>query len=152
MQRLINHSVGSNSMQTDIPARQEGLLAWYGPELQSDTGQWVLQLGDAEIAEIEVAARKTIEQDMSIVEINKDNFPLPRLGPKLKELTRQLIDGIGFVLVRRIPVERYSAQQAATMFYGVGAYLGSARMQNAKGHVLGHVCARSSRPWPVARS
>ena len=42
-------------MQTDIPAPQEGLLAWYGPELQSDTGQWVLQLGDAEIAEIEVA-------------------------------------------------------------------------------------------------
>ncbi len=132
-------------MQTDIPARQEGLLAWYGPELQSDTDQWVLRLGDAEIAEIEVAARKTIEQDMSIVEINKENFALPRLGPKLEQLTRQLIDGIGFGLVRRIPVERYSVQQAATMFYGVGAYLGSARMQNAKGHVLGHVCDLNMR-------
>lgn len=58
MQRLINHSVGSNSMQTDIPARQEGLLAWYGTELQSDTDQWVLQLGDAEIAEIEFQGRE----------------------------------------------------------------------------------------------
>ncbi len=127
-------------MQTDIPVRQESLLAWYGPELQSDTDKWVLQLNDAEISEVEAAARNIVEQDKSIVEINKENFKLPLLGPRLEELTTQLIDGIGFGLVRRIPVERYSVQQAATMFYGIGAHLGNARTQNAKGHVLGHVC------------
>ncbi len=70
-------------MQTDIPARQENKLAWYGPELHSDTDQWVFQLDDAEIAEIEAAAEKISEQDKSIVEINKGNFPLPMLGPRL---------------------------------------------------------------------
>ncbi len=136
-------------MQVEIPARQDGMLAWYGPELQSDTDKWVLQLDDAEIAEVEIAARKIIEQDKSIVEINRENFPLPLLGPRLQELTDQLTKGIGFALLKRIPVERYSVQQAATMFCGVGAYLGSARMQNAKGHVLGHVCdldMRSDEP------
>ncbi len=126
-------------MQTDIPERQESKLAWYGPELHSDTDKWVFQLDDAEIAEIEAAAREITEQNKSIVEIDKENFPLPVLGPKLKNLTEQLIDGIGFALVRRIPIERYSVQQAASMFYGVGAHLGNARMQNARGHVLGHV-------------
>ncbi len=81
---LTNHKVGRNCMQTDIPARQEGKLAWYGPDLHSDTDKWLFQLDDAEIAEIEVAAKKTSEQDMPIVEINKDNFPLPLLGPRLE--------------------------------------------------------------------
>ena len=127
-------------MQTDIPARQAGKLAWYGPELHSDTEKWVFPLDDAEIADIEAAARKITEQDKPIVEINKENFPLPVLGPRLEKLTEQLIDGIGFALMSRIPVERYSVRQAATMFYGVGAHLGNACMQNARGHVLGHVC------------
>ncbi len=127
-------------MQTDIPARQESKLAWYGPELHSNTDQWVIQLDDAEIAEVEAAASKITEQDKPIVEINKENFPLPVLGRRLQKLTEQFIDGIGFALVSRFPVERYSVQQAATMFYGVGAHLGNARMQNARGHVLGHVC------------
>ena len=127
-------------MQKDIPTRQESKLAWYGPEVHSNTDKWVIHLHDSEIAEVEAAAGMITEQDKPIVEINKENFPLPVLGPRLEELTTQLLDGIGFALVSRIPVERYSVQQAATMFYGVGAHLGSARMQNALGHVLGHVC------------
>jgi len=128
-----------NRMNTDIPARQETRLAWYGPDLSSDTDAWVFQLEDAEVAEIEAAAEQSIGQGRSIVDINRENFPLPLLAPKLAKLSEQLVRGIGFALVKRIPVERYSAQQAATMFYGVGAHLGNARMQNASGHVLGHV-------------
>jgi len=30
-------------------------------------------------------------------------------------------------------------REAATVFFGLGAHLGSARSQNGKGHVLGHV-------------
>ena len=127
-------------MHTDIPSRQESPLAWYGPDLHADADKWVIQLSAAEIAEIEVAANKVAPHNRPIVEINKNNFPLPLLGPRLKKLSTQLIDGIGFALLRRIPVERYSVQQAAAMFYGIGAHLGYARMQNASGHVLGHVC------------
>ena len=127
-------------MHTDIPSRQESPLAWYGPDLHADADKWVIQLSAAEIAELEVAANKVAAHNRPIVEINKNNFPLPLLGPRLKKLSTQLIDGIGFALLRRIPVERYSVQQAASMFYGIGAHLGNARMQNASGHVLGHVC------------
>lgn len=126
-------------MQTDIPARQENELAWYGPELHADPDKWVFKLHDAEISEIEVAARRITEQGKSIVDINKENFMLPLLGHRLEKLAEQLVEGIGFALLSRIPMEHYSIQQAATMFYGVGAHLGNARMQNAKGHVLGHV-------------
>jgi len=127
------------NLQIQIPPRQENMLAWYGPELRSDTDKWVYQLTAADIAEIEAAAITIEEQNIPIVDINRENFPLPVLRAKLETLSEQLINGIGFALLGRIPVERYSAQQAATIFYGIGAQIGDARMQNAKGHVLGHV-------------
>ena len=126
-------------MQKPIPTRQENELAWYGPDLQSNPDEWIFNLNDDEVSEIEVAARHIFESGIGIVEINKHNFLLPTLGPKLTKLGGQLTGGIGFALIRRIPVERYSIRQAAIMFFGVGTYLGNARMQNAKGHVLGHV-------------
>ena len=38
-----------------------------------------------------------------------------------------------------MPVSRYSAEVYATIFCGIGSHLGSARSQNAAGHLLGHV-------------
>ena len=102
-------------MQTEIPGRQENKLAWYGPELHADPDKWVSKLSDAEISEIEDAAGRIVEQGKSIVDIQKENFPLPLIGPRLEDLTEQLVGGIGFALLRRIPVERFSTQQAATI-------------------------------------
>jgi len=42
-------------------------------------------------------------------------------------------------LLRRLPVERWSKRKTATAYFGLGSHLGSARSQNAQGHVLGHV-------------
>ncbi|KAG2493136.1 hypothetical protein HYH03_008560 [Edaphochlamys debaryana] len=67
------------------------------------------------------------------------DFPLPTLGPVLESLRGELLEGRGFALIRRLPVERYSRLQAVASFMGIGAHLGTARSQNAKGHVLGHV-------------
>jgi hypothetical protein len=47
--------------------------------------------------------------------------------------------GIGFGLIRGVPVERYSLRQAAIAFWALGAHLGEAVSQNAGGHALGHV-------------
>lgn len=54
-------------------------------------------------------------------------------------LKQKLLHGIGFEVLRGLPVATYSHAFAAAIFYGIGAHLGSARSQNADGHVLGHV-------------
>ncbi len=51
----------------------------------------------------------------------------------------EVLNGRGFLLMRGLPVERWSLREAATAYFGLGAHIGSARSQNAKGHVLGHV-------------
>ena len=49
------------------------------------------------------------------------------------------LDSRGFVLLRGMPVEDRLIADSATAYWGVGTYFGSARSQNAKGHLLGHV-------------
>ena len=74
-----------------------------------------------------------------IARITKADFPLPTLAPKLAQICGELLHGRGFALLRGLPVERWSIREAATAYFGIGSHLGSARSQNAKGHVLGHV-------------
>jgi len=57
----------------------------------------------------------------------------------LRQHSDELENGRGFVVLRGLPVAHYSQQFAATVFCGIGAHLGSARSQNAAGHILGHV-------------
>ena len=57
----------------------------------------------------------------------------------LDRLRDEVLNGRGFVLVRGMPVEDRPLAESATAYWGVGAYFGNARSQNAKGHLLGHV-------------
>src|SRR6185295_18670217 len=63
----------------------------------------------------------------------------PTLGPRLRHLLEHVLNGRGFVLIKALPVERWSAREAAIAFLGIGVHLGNLRMQNAAGHLLGHV-------------
>ena len=43
------------------------------------------------------------------------------------------------MLIKRLPVERWTRRKAALAFLIIGAHLGNLRMQNGEGHLLGHV-------------
>lgn len=72
-------------------------------------------------------------------EISPETFKLARLGPQLKDILEELLNGRGFILIRGFPVQQYTVEQCAIAFLGLGSYIGSFRSQNAKGHLLGHV-------------
>jgi hypothetical protein len=117
----------------DIPS------AWRGEAMAVDPGRWLVQLTDGEIAELQDAAESFLASGSEIGEITRDKFPLPRLSAHLAKLKDKLMKGIGFEVIRGLPVANYSQQVAAAIFCGIGAHLGSARSQNAAGHILGHV-------------
>jgi hypothetical protein len=102
--------------------------------------EWLMPLAAGEIAEIENATKVLVARDADIASINARDFPLPALGPKLRARVRdEVLNGRGFLLMRGLPVERWTIREAATAYFGLGAHIGSARSQNGKGHVLGHV-------------
>ena len=124
-----------------MPSRRliDGPSAWVGADMRKREAEWSYRLSPPEIAEIEAAGRAVRERGLAIAAIRREDFPLPLLGPVLDRLRTEVLDGRGFVLLRGMPVEGRPIAESATAYWGVGTYFGSARSQNAKGHLLGHV-------------
>ena len=122
------------------PGRIDGPSAWRGDELAAQPERWLFRIDEEDQLELERAVKGLQQRSVPFHEISPETFPLPRLGSHIKTLLHdQLLNGLGFVLMRGLPVDRWSHEQSATAYLGIGSYLGSFRSQNAKGHLLGHV-------------
>ena len=117
----------------------EGPSVWIGARMRDREAEWSYRLSPSEIAEIEAAVRTVRAGGLDMAEIRRADFPLPTLGPVLERLRAEVLNGRGFVLLRGLPVEGRPIEESAAAYWGIGSYLGSARSQNAKGHLLGHV-------------
>jgi hypothetical protein len=115
-----------------------GKALWDGREL-ARRGDWIRHFSADELAEVAAAVRGFQKTGRTLQSLSKEHFPLPRLGPVLGEILRELLEGRGFVLLRGLPVERMTREEQAIAYLGLGAWLGRFRSQNAKGHLLGHV-------------
>lgn len=129
----------NNPDSSALPPIQIGPTAWYGPDMAKRKHEWLYQLTPADIRELEAAAASLVIAKADIGSMKAADFPLPTFGAKLTQLRQQLIKGIGFGLLRGLPVASYSEREIVTIFYGLGTHLGHARSQNAQGHILGHV-------------
>jgi hypothetical protein len=116
-----------------------GPSAWLGRDLRDRENEWIYRLSPAEIAEIEAATRSVRIRGLDVAEIRRADFPLPTFGLVLDRLREEVLNGRGFVLIRGLPVEGRPTADSAAAYWGIGTYLGNARSQNAKGHLLGHV-------------
>ncbi len=128
----------SMAMQ-EIPSEQMLPAAWYGAEMAGQEAQWLSHLCPEDVAELETAARNCLGRGLDLPQITSAEFLLPSLGRRLALLQATLLHGIGFGVLRGLPVAKYSREMAAAIFFGVGAHLGRARSQNGDGHLLGHV-------------
>ncbi len=120
------------------PGPITGPAAWYGRDFAKDT-PWIYRLNADELAEIEAALAAFRQQETDLIQVTRETFRLPTLGTALDGIRRELLSGRGFVLIRGISMEDRPVADAATIFWGLGSYLGKAVSQNGKGHVLGHV-------------
>ena len=100
---------------------------------------WIERLNEAEIAEVEKAVEALEESQVDLTSITTEDVSLPTLAPRLQRLLDEVLNGRGFVLIKGLPVERWTKRKAAIAFLVIGVHLGQLRMQNAEGHLLGHV-------------
>lgn len=116
----------------------ESTADWRGVEFgQSDT--WIRHLNDAEIGELDSALAYAKARGLSGTQVSREDFPLAGLASSLDELGDELANGRGFFLLRGLPVEQYSKDDASTIYWGIGTYLGRPWPQNARGDLLGDV-------------
>ena len=122
-----------------LPRHQVISAAWLGRDLAKYPETWTVTLSPDHIAELEQATAKVVSRGIAMADITKEIFVLPSLGPVLSALQRELVRGRGFALVRGLNAGKYSEQEIAILFYGLGSHIGHARSQNAAGDHLGHV-------------
>lgn len=131
----MSHSSSTHTLPPEICDRS----AWYGPDLAS-RADWIAYLSQIEIAEVENATRELLAgSSFDLTSLRSEDFPLPKLGARLRSLLADVLNGRGFVLIRGLPVNSWSRRETAIAFLGIGVHLGNLRMQNAAGHLLGHV-------------
>jgi hypothetical protein len=115
-----------------------GPMVWTGAELRGSS-DWIRTLTGAETDELDAALRAVRRRRLDWRAMSREDFPIPRLAASLTEVSRELEDGRGLVLLRGIPVERYGEDELRIVYWGLGLHLGTPRYQNGKGELIGDV-------------
>ncbi len=130
-------NIGSATSQGSpqiVPSKAD----WHAKQWQ-ETDEWIYRLSADEVSELVAALDHAKSAGLSGTDVRREDFPLPTLGPVLNDLATELADGRGFFLMRGFPAQDFSKEDASTVFWGVGTYIGNPWPQNASGDVLGDV-------------
>ncbi|KAH9902203.1 Clavaminate synthase-like protein [Xylariomycetidae sp. FL2044] len=139
-----NVSDGLSDLPNGFPAQVGPEFAWTGQSLGNEPSI-IHHLTVAELAEILAAkeAFKALELDGDLV--NRDNFPLPTLGPKLEQLGQDLYHGKGLFVIRGVKPDDHSVEDQTIIWLGIQAYIADQRgRQDHRGNMLVHIIADNS--------
>ncbi|TVY33449.1 Taurine hydroxylase-like protein [Lachnellula subtilissima] len=124
------------SLPTGFPAQLTGGLVWEGKDF-TDENQWTLSLTDSQLQEIHEALLKFKSQGKPIGYVNQDTFPLPELGPILRQEAQALQAGRGFFVLRGLLVDKYTREENIIIYAGISSYIGSIRGRQGRTTVDG---------------
>jgi hypothetical protein len=115
---------------------------WTGADLASGRG-WLFTLSEAEIADLRAMAEAVRPQTKgdpdSLKGMGRDHFDLGAFGSTLETVYDALKNGLGIALVRGLPIDELDPLDAAIIYWGVGAHLGTATPNNPEGDLFGHI-------------
>lgn len=117
-----------------------GPSAWKAADL-ANSDAWIYRLSPDAIATLDAALASVKARGLSFPGFGKADFPIESLAGELNRWSEELENGLGFLLVRGLPAERYSDDDFQILTYGIGLHLGRPVRQNPKGDLLGNVAA-----------
>lgn len=123
-----------------IPESMTGRTVWTREEMEAEPSRWLRPFAADEVAQIEAAVRAVEAQGLSLAAVDRTTFVLPvSLVAVLTEVRDEVVNGVGFAVLRGLPVAGWTGRQAAIACLGLGAYVGPRLSQNGQGHMLGHI-------------
>jgi TfdA family taurine catabolism dioxygenase TauD len=138
-----------------------GPMVWHGRELAGST-DWIRRLSAGAVDEIDAALRGVQARGLEWRDIRKKDFPLPGVSAELAQLNRDLEWGRGLVLVRGLPVARYSDEELRAIWLAVpksegvtsrakARSSGPLRWHTDRCDVVGLLCVRGARRGGTSR-
>jgi hypothetical protein len=113
--------------------------AWRGEDLAKRPGDWTYCLSQSDIREVDGALAAARASGRPASGLSRSEFPLAGLAATFAKIATEVNEGLGLFLIKGLPVERYSQQDAELLLAGVGSHFGSSITQNAFGDIIGHV-------------
>lgn len=136
IEQSLHYLIRPHTEAPSAPVRSTA--AWRGDQLVRE-GDWITQLRDDEIREIESALAVLRVTGKPLFALTAADFPLPTLRPRLDAWAQELSTGRGVQVVRGVPIERWSPIDCERFFFCLGLHLGTPGAQNRFEELLGHV-------------
>ncbi|KAF4626885.1 hypothetical protein G7Y89_g11270 [Cudoniella acicularis] len=115
------------------PKKIEGPLVWDGKDLEAHPETFIRVLSSDEIVEVDAALKSFVKLSLPVSEVTRSTFPLPTLGPALRQLSENIYNGTGVNLLRGFPIQNYSKEHQATIFLGLNSWIGDQRLSQGTG-------------------
>src|ERR1035438_2988125 len=96
----------------------------------ADEELWTERFDDTEQTELDAALRHALAKSDDVLELGRDDFPLPTLHDRLLRIEDELINGRGFVRLRGIDRRAYTQTEMEILYWGIGTPLGLPWAQN----------------------
>ena len=96
-------------------------------------------LTDAHLAAFDGALARARAHGRALADATIADFALADVGPDVVAWREEVLHGRGFVVLRGFDRARYTEDELATIFWGLGLHFGRAVSQSPMGDVIGHV-------------
>ena len=113
--------------------------AWTAADAQKDSS-WISRLTAQEAEGFDVALKHAQAAGKAFTSMTQDDFPLPAVSRAALVRAAESTQGRwGMCLVKGLPSDRWTEDEARLASWGMGQYLGTARTQNQASHYMNDV-------------
>ncbi len=108
---------------------------WRAADLR-DRDDWIVRLDESDLGELDGTLASVRGSGRELFDLTRADFPLATLAEKLAAIPPVLEGGRGFVLLRGLPVDRYSEDETRAVFWGIGQHIGTPEPQDRAGNLM----------------
>src|SRR5688572_12076698 len=109
-----------------------GRGAWKAPNF-SGLQSWIYRLKRETVDELHETLAAIKSKGRTLQTLEAADFPLASLRADVAKLSEDLMGGRGFIIIKGLPRDRYSEEEAMMLYWGIGSLLGRTLPQNVKG-------------------
>ncbi|KPM45634.1 hypothetical protein AK830_g919 [Neonectria ditissima] len=109
----------------------------------------IFVLDEQQKQEVYDAVKQFKDSGLHVRDINRDNFPLPTLGSPLDDMSEDLHNGKGFVIIRGLDSPTFSGDYDTIAFLGLSAYVAPQHgRQDQDGSMIVHILDANNASVP----
>jgi hypothetical protein len=137
-------------MELTLNDKHHAIAGWRQRDV-ADSADWSYKISDEEKSEIENAFLIARGREKPLHDLTADDFPLPVFGKTLRDIVSGLETGLGFQVVKGLPIGDKTEDDARLLSWGVGLHIGVALPQNDSGTLIHDVRDRGETSQQTLR-